>query len=107
MFWVPAGFLALHILLGFYTRWATARRLGRAMTGKSVQIQFSATSFSLTSEDGSHVLPWKNFKSTRRDAENLLLCFARSGAIVIPVKATPEGATEFAEARVREANAAV
>jgi len=107
MFWIPPGFLALHVLLGFYTRWAIARRLDRTMTDKSVQIQFSDASFSLTSENGSHVLPWKNFKSTLRDAENLLLCFARPGAIVIPAKAAPAGAVEFAEARVREANAAV
>jgi len=107
LLWVPLGFLVLDIVLRLFMRWAVARRLDRTMTGKSAQIQLSDTSFSIASESGSHNLPWKSFKSTRRDAKNLLLCLPRPAAIVIPAATVPEGALEFAEARVRDANAAV
>ena len=107
MLWFPSGLLVLNALLPLYSRRAIRRRLERSMTGKSAQIRLSAADFSIVSEGGSHILPWKNFVSTRRDPKNLLLCFPRLGAIVIPMRSAPEGAVEFAEARIRDANRAV
>jgi len=107
MLWVPGGFLALDVVLRLYVRWAIRRRLERTLMGKSAQIELSDATFSIASESGSHVLPWRSFTSTRRDPSNLLLCFPRPGAIVLPAKTAPNGAFEFAEARVRDANAAV
>ena len=104
MLWVPLGFLALDIVLRLYLRWAIRRRLERTLSNKSAQIELSEAAFSISSESGSHVLPWRSFKSTRRDAKNLFLCFPRPGAVVVPANAAPTGALEFAEARVRGAN---
>jgi len=107
MLWFPASFLVLHIFLRLYVHWAIRRRLERTLTNKSAKIELSEASFSIASDSGSHVLPWRNFKSTRRDAKNLLLCFPRFGAIVVPGNTAPVGAFEFAEAHVRAANVAV
>jgi hypothetical protein len=107
MFWLPLVFLFLQLLLVPFGVWALFRRLDRTMTGTSAQIQFSDASLSIASESGSHQLPWKNFKFTRRDSKNLLLCFVRPGAIIIPMETAPAEALEFAEARVLEANAPV
>ena len=107
MLWFPLGFLALDIVLRMYTRWAIRRRLERTLTNESARVELSDAAFSIASERGSHVLPWRNFKSTHRDAKNLYLCFPRPGPIVLPANTAPKGAFEFAEARVRGANVAV
>ncbi len=106
MLWIPGGFLVLDVVLRLYVRWAIRRRLERTLTGKSAQIELSDAIFSIASDSGSHALPWWSFTSTRRDSSNLLLCFPRYGAIILPAKTVPDGAFEFAEARVRDANAA-
>jgi len=77
--WFPLGLLVLDVLLRLYTRWALGRRLDRTMTGKSAQIQLSDVAFSIASEDGSHVLPWRNFKSTRRDPEEPVVILPATG----------------------------
>ena len=107
MLWLPLGLLVLNICLVLYSRWAIERRLERALRNHSAQVELSEKAFSIAGQNGSHVLPWKNFKSTRRDAKNLFLCFPRPGAIVLPANVTPNGAFEFIEARVRDANMAV
>jgi hypothetical protein len=73
MLWFPFGLLVLDILLRLYTRWAIRRRLQRTLANRSAQIELSDAAFSIATENGSHVLPWRNFKSTRRDAKNLFL----------------------------------
>jgi hypothetical protein len=106
MLWFPFGLLVLNVSLALYVRWAIRRRLDRTLRNRSAQIELSDTAFSIAGENGSHVLPWKNFKSTRRDAKNLFLCFPRPGAIVLPANVAPKGAFEYIEARVRHANMA-
>ena len=100
--WLLLPLVLLPLSFG-HLYWLMSRRLIRSLTG-TAHIILTDADFSMSSERGSSVVPWKTFKFARRDAKNILLFASNGAAAVVPTTGMPEAAVEFALAHVESAN---
>ena len=74
--------------------WRQSRRWMKTFAG-SARVTLSENDFGITSENGSHVVPWRLIKASHRDSRNVFLFFSKTAAIVIPTKGVSAAAVEF------------
>jgi hypothetical protein len=107
LMWFPIGLLTLQLLLLPYAHWTLTRRLLRKLIGTNARFRFDTDTFSMHSGPESHVLPWRRFQFTRRDARNVLLFLTQRSALIIPTTTSSSNALEFAIERISSAHKAV
>jgi hypothetical protein len=97
--WIIVCLAALNILIWPFQRWAINHRANRSL-GRTADIRFTSSEFSISSPTGSYQVPWSRFLSTQLDNANLYLFVSNITAITVPTKNASAEAIEFARSQV-------
>jgi hypothetical protein len=100
LWWITYATPAALALSWLYLYWSVPRRMLRRLNEK-VHYRFTTLDFSVSSSEGTIVLPWHRFKRTVRDERSLLLCLSNRLAFVVPTKYATEEALEFVMSKIR------